>query len=131
MDDRSAGGGHFQFLRDPVRARKPANLAGLILAALSGLSFVFLNDGARELALGIFWLMMFPVALVHGWAIAFFLEHGIGLRRAVAELVVGTLIALTACALLTFRGEGTPVSSWSSLPALYFTHPYFGRYRLV
>jgi hypothetical protein len=121
MDDGAPGGGLSQLLRDPVRVRKPANLTGLILAALSSLSFVFLDDGAQELALGICWLMMFPVALLHGWATAFFLEHGIGVRRAAAELVVGTLIALTACALLTFRGEGTSglVVELASSLALY------------
>ena len=88
---------------DPVRVSGPATIVGLGLAVLSSLSLALLDGGAQALALGICWLLIVPASLLRGWGMAFFLEHGRGRRRALVELVVGALVALVACAFLSFR----------------------------
>lgn len=100
-------------LSDPVRARRPANIIGLSLAIVSAVSLAFFDGGVQALALGISWLLLIPTALLLGWATAFFVEHGVGVRRAVAELCVGVLAALGACVTLSVRdggGAGTIVT---------------------
>jgi hypothetical protein len=105
MDDSNSGLLSRLRLTDPVRARRPANVVGLVLAFASGLSLAFLDGGSRALVLAVAWLLLIPTALVLGWAAAFFIEHGVGVRRAVAELCAGSLAGIGSCALLSVQPD--------------------------
>ena len=106
MEDQPARSGPRRFLKDPLHVYRPASLAGLALAVGSGLSLAWLEGGAQALALGMCWLGLLPLALLHGWGRALFIEHGVGIRRALGECVAGWLLALSACAALSLDGAG-------------------------
>lgn len=111
MDDRRSSILSRIGLDDPVSARRPANIVGLLLAITSGLSLAFLDGASQALVLAAAWLLLIPTALLLGWASAFFIEHGVGVRRAVAELCAGALAALGACALLSVQPDGILAST--------------------
>jgi hypothetical protein len=90
-----------RWLGDPVRVRRPAALAGYGLAALSGATFYLIGSGWPALCYGLTWLAMPFVAGVLGYAMAFFIGHGRGVRRAVVEMVLGALAALLSCIILS------------------------------
>ena len=77
------------------------------MALLSSLSLALLDGGAQALILGLSWLLILPASLLRGWGMAFFIEYGKGVRRALIELVGGALLALLACALLSYGGGGS------------------------
>lgn len=106
MDDFSSRSGLLRKLTDPVNVRRPAEVAGLVLSVASGIGFAALEGGAQALVLGACWLAMVPAALLYGWGLSFFIEHGRGLRRAILELIGGGLMALVSCGVLAYAGGG-------------------------
>lgn len=89
-----------RLLGDPVRVRRPASVAGLILAALSGASYLLLGAGWLALLYGLTWLALPFAAGVLGYGKAFFVQHGVGARRALVETILGLLGAILSCVLL-------------------------------
>jgi peptidoglycan/LPS O-acetylase OafA/YrhL len=90
-----------RLLGDPVRVRGPAGLIGLCLAAVSGVSYLVLDAGWLALLYGFTWLALPLVAGVLGYGIAFFVQHGLGARRALLEVILGLLVAIVSCAVLS------------------------------
>ena len=106
MDDRTPFRQLALRLRDPIHVKGPATVAGLILALVSGLALAYLDGGVQAAVLGLCWLLIVPASILRGWGMAFFIEHGRGVRRALLELIGGGLFALVACALLSIDGNG-------------------------
>ncbi len=106
MDEPGYSESRRQRFLDPVRVRRPAAVAGFVLACVSGLGLALLEGSIQSALLGAAWLAIVPAAALLGWGNAFFLEHGVGARRAWLELIAGALVALFGCALLGLDADG-------------------------
>jgi hypothetical protein len=96
-----------RLLSDPPRLRRLARRAGAALAPVSGLSYLALGDGLLALVYGLTWLALPVVAGLAGCGGAFFVQHGVGVRRMSLELAAGVLGLLGACvSLSTIAGDG-------------------------
>src|SRR5690606_565633 len=100
-----------RLLGDPVRVRRPASLAGFALAVVSGASYQLLGDGGPALLYGLTWLAMPVEAGVLGYGQAFFVGRGVGVRRALLEVILGLLGALLACVVLSVVDAGDGLAS--------------------
>jgi hypothetical protein len=107
-----------RLLGDPVRVRGPARLIGLGLAAVSGASYLVLNAGWLALIYGFTWLALPLVAGILGYGIAFFVQHGVGARRALLEVILGLLVAIVSCAALSTIDRDASSLRGSALAAI-------------
>lgn len=90
-----------RLLRDPVKLRKRARIAGVVLVLAAAVASDGLSGTVPGIALPLLWLALPPVALAIGYGDAFFIEHGVGVRRSVLTIVLGALLSLAACVILS------------------------------
>ena len=113
-----------KLLSDPPRLRRAGRLLGDCGALLSGLAYLTLGSGLSALAYGLTWLALPVVAGLAGYGDAFFVQHGVGIRRAVLELIVGVLGLLVACVVLSLvdadGGIVEQIAAVALAAALYF-----------
>lgn len=91
-----------RLLRDPVRLRRRAWLAALLVSLTGGIAGSGWNpvDDVAGILIACAWLLVPAAAAGIGMGDAFFLRHGIGRRRVLVTLAVSTLVAAVSCALL-------------------------------
>jgi hypothetical protein len=96
-----------RLLSDPIRLRRWAAIALLVLAPLAGFAHAAHLGNRTGLLIAIVWIVMPFVALAIGIGDAFFLQYGRGRRRVVLTLLASTIVALGSCVVLAGISEAS------------------------
>jgi hypothetical protein len=90
---------------NPIRLRRNARLALLLLACLLGATRFLVGGALASFLFALCWVLLPFVALAIAYGDAFLLRHGVGGRRVLLTLISGVFSALAACVVLSIAGD--------------------------
>lgn len=94
-----------RLIDDPLVARRTGWRALMLALVLVAMGQVF-DDLIGGLALASAWIVAPVIALAIGYGEAFFLQHGRNRKRVLVMIVVGMLVAVAACVVLSVVATG-------------------------
>lgn len=90
---------------DPIRLRRRAAIALLILSPLAGMAHAAYLGAVSGVVVAIVWILMPLIAIAIGHGDAFFLQYGRGRRRVLLTLLAAIVVSLGACVALAGLSE--------------------------
>ncbi len=87
-------------LQDPVKVRRRSVYAAILMVGVHAIASDGLDDRIPGLAYAVTWLAAPLLALTYGYGSAFFVQHGVGVRKSMVQLIAGSLVLVATCVAL-------------------------------